>query len=306
MPNLLAHRLFIDNIIQCNSLEEKEIIALRLGTQGPDPMFYHGIIPWRSWHFIIALKKIGNKLHKENGRRFFLELKNECEKIKNPEEKKIFAAFCFGQISHLLLDRSAHPFIYYFSGFDDDGRITGRFHYEHANYESEIDCILATKNAAIDFREKTFECLPYDKSVYKIIDKNLVPVLNKMYGVKLYKKYYTNSICNFRSMQKMTTNKLLRILGKDNMFKALYTPNHVEKDVMNEKKAIWKNPVTGNESKETFYDLFDKAQDIAIKAFEMFKQKGITDELINFVCNDMDYRGVEVDSKLKYCYFRNN
>ena len=120
MPNLLAHRLFIDNIIQCNSLEEKEIIALRLGTQGPDPMFYHGIIPWRSWHFIIALKKIGNKLHKENGRRFFLELKNECEKIKNPEEKKIFAAFCFGQISHLLLDRSAHPFIYYFSGFDDD------------------------------------------------------------------------------------------------------------------------------------------------------------------------------------------
>ena len=38
MPNLLAHRLFIDNIIQCNSLEEKEIIALRLGTQGPDPM----------------------------------------------------------------------------------------------------------------------------------------------------------------------------------------------------------------------------------------------------------------------------
>ena len=67
MPNLLAHRLFIDNIIQCNSLEEKEIIALRLGTQGPDPMFYHGIIPWRSWHFIIALKKIGNKLHKENG-----------------------------------------------------------------------------------------------------------------------------------------------------------------------------------------------------------------------------------------------
>ena len=76
MPNLLAHRLFIDNIIQCNSLEEKEIIALRLGTQGPDPMFYHGIIPWRSWHFIIALKKIGNKLHKENGRRFFLELKN--------------------------------------------------------------------------------------------------------------------------------------------------------------------------------------------------------------------------------------
>lgn len=107
-------------------------------------------------------------------------------------------------------------------------------------------------------------------------------------------------------MQKMTTNKLLRILGKDNMFKALYTPNHVEKDVMNEKKAIWKNPVTGNESKETFYDLFDKAQDIAIKAFEMFKQKGITDELINFVCNDMDYRGVEVDSKLKYCYFRNN
>ena len=43
-----------------------------------------------------------------------------------------------------------------------------------------------------------------------------------------------------------------------------------------------------------------------VKAFEMFKQKGITDELINFVCNDMDYRGVEVDSKLKYCYFRNN
>ena len=61
-----------------------------------------------------------------------------------------------------------------------------------------------------------------------------------MYGVKLYKKYYSNSICNFRSMQKMTTNKLLRILGKDNMFKALYTPNHVEKDVMNEKKQYGK------------------------------------------------------------------
>lgn len=89
MPNLLAHQLFIDNIIQCNSLEEKEIIALRLGTQGPDPMFYHGIIPWRSWHFIIALKKIGNKLHKENGRRFFLELKMNVKNKKSRRKENI-------------------------------------------------------------------------------------------------------------------------------------------------------------------------------------------------------------------------
>ena len=87
MPNLLAHnlvakRLYIKEAEQTLPGKENFIAGnydfLSLGAQGPDPLFYFGIVPFHAPHFLTARKKLGEKIHREDGRKFFKFLLEQC------------------------------------------------------------------------------------------------------------------------------------------------------------------------------------------------------------------------------------
>ena len=93
MPNLLAHnlvakRLYIKEAEQTLPGKENFIAGnydfLSLGAQGPDPLFYFGIVPFHAPHFLTARKKLGEKIHREDGRKFFKFLLEQCYGIDDP------------------------------------------------------------------------------------------------------------------------------------------------------------------------------------------------------------------------------
>lgn len=300
MPNLIAHRIFIDKLISSASLSPAEQDAIRLGTQGPDPLFYYGIVPWRGWHYIAAFKRYGNQIHRTNGTDFLARLVLQTQQIEDEEEKSIFKAFVMGQVAHLYLDRGIHPFVYYFSGFDKEGKLTGEFHHAHAYFESRADGALLELVKIEGFDGRTEELLPLNRKVTNVIDKNLTPVVKELLGAKLSKNYYTNALKNIRSMQKMTRNGFIKFVsGKKSMFNALFTPAKPSGDPLNLKKEEWYNPVTKTPSNLSFVELLDKVLSEARPFFlEYFDTGEIPD--ITKVTDERSYKGVEVGATLKY------
>lgn len=317
MPNLLAHYLLIKRF----SLKEGEIVLkpknftpflkdnfdfLSLGTQGPDPLFYMGINPIRGLHLPTAMKKIGNRLHKEDPHIFFKALVDSIHTIdfyENGNEFNQFKAFIFGQFAHYLLDRETHPYILYISGFDDDGRITGSYHYKHAHLESEIDHCLARKFGNNSFLVDPQNILPNNKDYTQVIDKNLVPVLEKIFDEKkLPTHMYSNGFKNFRSWIKYV-NHGTSIRAKmffNTSLAAMRLPKEVTEDVLNEKKNVWLDPVSGERHSDSFMELHSKAFDLLENCYNDIMNHGFNYETFSKYIDDRNYYGTPIGSKWVY------
>ena len=320
MPNLLAHHLLVKRF----ALKEEELRNanpsavnfiegnfdyLALGAQGPDPMFYHGIVPGHALHLVAASHKTGNKLHKEDGKRFFRLLVERAYGV-NPDERAStlpqsqFQAFVFGQFSHYLLDRECHPYILYESGFDPEcGKIKGRSHYDQAHFESEIDYCICKKYKNDYFLSHPSDILVTDKKTLENIDLNLVPVLEKMYGYHLPKHFYSNSVRNMKSMVSYLNNGSdfrANMFPKNMALGAMRFPKDVKEDVLNEKRDVWLDPVTGEKHMESFLELHSKAFRILEDVYVEILRNGFNYESFAKYINGLNYYGTPVDSKWVY------
>lgn len=278
MPNLLAHHLLIKRF----ALKEAELRSpftnaddfltgnrdyLTIGAQGPDPLFYMGVVPTHGLHLISANYRVGNHIHKTDAKRYFRLLVEQVYGIEpynsSNRPQKQFMAFVLGQFSHYLLDRECHPYILYESGFDKEtGSIKGKYHYEHAHFESEIDFALCKQYKYDYFLANPWEILPENNRVLEDINENFVPVLERFQGKKLPKKYYVNAVQNMRSLvayMNKGSDMRAKMLSKSISLKGIRLPKEVQGDVLNERRTLWLNPVTGEEHHESFLELHSKA-----------------------------------------------
>ena len=154
MPNFLTHHLFVQDIYLKNNdkidFKDRRFLKgnyfyLFWGSQGPDPLFFNGILPNNGFHPLYIKKKLGNKLHHDDFKKLLSCMLLNLEEVEE-ENKDAIKSFIFGQYAHYLLDSTCHPFIFYFSGFDENGKLTGKYHYKHAHYEMEIDVSLERRN----------------------------------------------------------------------------------------------------------------------------------------------------------------
>lgn len=320
MPNLLAHHLLVKRF----ALKEAELRSaypgaedfitgnfdyLALGAQGPDPLFYLGIVPGHALHLVAASKKIGNALHKEDGKRFF-RLLVERSYVIEPEgntnrQQRQFKAFVLGQFSHYLLDRECHPYILYESGFDKEtGKIKGHSHYDHAHFESEIDFALCQKYHYDYFLSHPADILPDNKLVLKLIDDNLNQPLCQMYGLKhLPKRFYSNALTNMRSMISYLnkgSDFRVALFPKSISVKGMRLPKEVNEDVLNEKREFWLDPVTGERHAESFLELHSRAFQILEEVYEEILKNGFNYESFAKYINGLNYYGTPLDAKWTY------
>ncbi len=318
MPNLLAHYLLVKRF----SLKYKEIESnypnfhsfldgnfdyLSLGTQGPDPLFYMGIIPFRGLHLPTAMKKVGNQIHKTDAKKYFRYLIQQCYSIDDTQTagKEIlrFKAFIFGQFAHYLLDRECHPYILYKSGFDKNGKIKGKYHYQHAYFESKLDFCLSEKYKMDHFLEDPQDILPNHPMVLKTIDRNFVPVLKQTFDLKkLPKNMYSNGLKNFRFWLKYTnhgTRARVFFFGKTNL-SATRLPKVVSEDVLNEKRDVWLDPVSGEKHNESFLELHSRVFVILSSLYEDIMKKGFNYETFSKYIDGRNYYGEPLDQKWVY------
>ncbi|MFA6829805.1 MAG: hypothetical protein WCR67_03795 [Bacilli bacterium] len=315
MPNLLAHNLLIkrfylkeDNYgtFSDNSFIHGNFDFLSWGTQGPDPLFYMGIVPFHGLHIPTALKKIGNQIHKTDGKKFFRLLVERSYGIEDEKDRSRFQSFIFGQFAHYILDRESHPYIIYESGFEaESGAIHGPYHFLHANFEANIDFCLAKKFKMNYFLSNPSDALPYDKRFLSILDRELIPVLKQLFDIKkLPKHMYTNAIVNMKSVVKYVNHNpgwKKKLLPKRIMGVSMPLENQLDfPECLNESKKIWLDPVTGDKHNDSFVEIHARAFEIIESCYHDILKNGFNYEVILKYLNGLNYYGTPVSSKWVY------
>lgn len=313
MPNLLAHYLLanqfyvregeISSKIKNKSFIENNKDLFFLGAYGPDPLFYSGVNPFRGLHLINAAKKYGNKIHKSDGRLYFKSLIDVLHSIESETEANQFKSFIFGQFAHYLLDREAHPYILYKSGFSKDGKIKGIYHYKHAYYESKIDSALATSYNFDRFFSKPEEIIPHMHSYLKFLDKYYYYSLRNYFNDKrINKHYYSNGVINFYSWIKYSNHGSplrVKIFGKTSL-SATRVPRQVREDVLNENKNVWLYPTTGDKSNKSFHEILVYCSSLLEKLYVELLKKGFTYETFSKYIDGRNYYGNFINAKWIY------
>lgn len=314
MPNLLAHSLVVKRLY--NKFSEKDpkqsnncflngnYDFLVLGSFGPDPLFYTGLLIKNGFHPFVALKKIGNKLHKTDAKAYFRLLIQETYAIENLLEKNRFESFVFGQFAHYILDRETHPYILYESGFDSKGHISSHYHFDHAYFESNIDCALAKRYSINQFLSSPYETIPVNESNLRMLDRHIVPVLSHLFSQKhLPKKMYSDAVKNMKSLLRTMNHNgkwKAKLLGKSNSLSAMYQPVDPDFSVLNEERRKWIDPTTGTVHNESFQEMYDRAYRIIEDCYQDILKLGFNYETFIKYINGMDYYGAIPGSERKY------
>jgi hypothetical protein len=253
MPNVWTHILYGEKVSLTSpfaEMDESLMSFFRLGTQGPDPFFYHNFWPWQKK----PVTELGLKIHYEKCGPFILDLLQEA-KISNDEKVK---AYVLGFVTHHLLDRNTHPYIIYKSGNEGN---------RHQKLEIIIDTLLMKKYHDIE---------TWKTPVYKKIDigKNMYPPIESMMK-KIIKKHFKelemtmppNYIAKSYRDMKLALKVLFDPLGwKNKLLKKKvssfsYQRITCTKDYLNENKTTWYFPTNKEESSvESFYDLLKNAE----------------------------------------------
>ncbi len=116
MPGFMTHSIFGEKTAEKIASEELRSIlaehpqAYLLGSQGPDIFFYN---PFS--HLQHSYRNTGVYMHTHNTNRFFYNCLEEILRQKEVRTQRLMLAYLSGFIGHHYLDRTAHPYIYWYT-----------------------------------------------------------------------------------------------------------------------------------------------------------------------------------------------
>jgi hypothetical protein len=311
MPSAITHYLFAQQALDLASSKLKflndNIYAINLGTQGPDPLFFYGTIPWKPRKNTKDAKLKGNRLHS-------IEVVEKFEKMityaqnKAGKEKELLFSYIFGHGLHYLLDRDAHAYVFYKTGVDKNGELDKQYGIDHALFESMID----------------YEFTKYLGIATYAIKPHRTLMLNDADAISISQMYASGESINefmfYQAWEDMkylesffldpngNKTKLLKFLGLKNSIinSMIHKTNKAEDDkidYLNLSNSTWHNPATNIEHNESFIDLFKLAlsyipswSEIITAAFNSQEYK---EKLKTFVAN-RGYDGIEIGQKMLY------
>jgi hypothetical protein len=253
MPNVWTHILYGEKVlfnVNKTYLTKEEMPYFRLGTQGPDPFFYHNFWPWKEK----PVTEIGLKLHYEQCGPFLIEL---IKQAKHTNDLKL-RAYVLGFITHHLLDRNTHPYIHYRAGYKGNN---------HQKLEIIIDTLLMKHYRNIEtWKTPVYKQIDHGKTLYGPIESTLKNTINMFFREtvrKLPKDFIDKS---YRDM-KLALRVLFDPLGwknkllKEKVSSFSYQKCVDNKDFLNQNKKNWYHPAVKDEkSNESFFELMENAE----------------------------------------------
>ena len=126
MPSALSHHLFARG---CMSLADAGqgrgrtigpsfVDAAYAGSQGPDPLFFVGYIPWRKRAGVAGLRTLGTELHGIDPRGTYLDLAARAIALPADGPREAALGFVTGLVLHYALDERVHPIVRSATGTD--------------------------------------------------------------------------------------------------------------------------------------------------------------------------------------------
>lgn len=142
MPALITHRLFgeesIERLPEGIITNEDERAAFLLANQGPDPFFFRFRTPNMG-----TCMELSRVMHRSRMSRQFAALREGVSRLQ-PSDSGVGRAWTLGMLSHYVLDRNAHPFVYaqQWGIQEADPDLTGAGSQVHAVIESDLDLLV--------------------------------------------------------------------------------------------------------------------------------------------------------------------
>lgn len=133
MPNLWAHIIFGEQVLeeagQAKLTAQPELKQLyNLGCQGPDFLLYHNFYPWKK---DTRMSELGQLIHTQRCGPFLMEMIQHMTKYRKNDP---IVAYTLGFITHYVLDRHVHPYVFARSGYEK---------WKHQRFEVMMDTIIA-------------------------------------------------------------------------------------------------------------------------------------------------------------------
>lgn len=175
MPAFSTHHLFAEEMMETIrksvkgvNLDERAVIY---GTQGPDYLFFHRILPTMKGE---SLNSVGSAMHKCDPARLF-EAMAEYVKTENDYNRDTLLSYLCGFICHYALDRRVHPFVYW--AVDDMKKKEGIKYHSfiiHNREEFNMDMIFLREKRNIT------NALTFSTQAFLSDDENLIDEMAKV------------------------------------------------------------------------------------------------------------------------------
>lgn len=302
MPAITTHRLFAEESIE--HLPEglvasgDERTAFIIGNQGPDPFFYRFRTP--------AFRDCMDLAHLMHGSRMTLHfeaLRDGVERLPR-EEAGIGRAFVLGMLSHYVLDRTAHPFIYdqQWGIQDADPTLKDAGGPVHAVIESDLDVLMLhiKRDGATMADCPPVDEIPTTDHVNQVAGALISSMARSVYGLDIALDEYGGAVADMQLVYKLIEpygspmNRLVTFI--DTAFFEEYSQlsglshrvtHEVPARTGNLDHLDWENPFTGEKSSESFPEVFDRALDEYGRVAKLFIE---TDDMVA-VTEHLNYSG---------------
>lgn len=273
MPALITHHLFgeesIDRLPQGVIASDEERIAFILGNQGPDPFFFHMLTPRVSDCTLLA-----QVMHRSRMSRQFSCLRDGVSHLQ-PRDANLGRAFALGLLSHYVLDRNAHPFVYeqQFGIVESDSELEDSSSQVHAVIESDLDVLmlqLKRDGATVDDYPPAGEIVTTDR-INRVAGVLMSYVAGRVYGIDIPAGEYGAAVANMQRLYRaiepagsVKTRAISLVEGLVHDYSLLDGLAHRVTTELPERAGnlghlAWKNPFTDEVSTESFPEVFDRA-----------------------------------------------
>lgn len=260
MPNAWTHILFGENTAEKAgySLPSDDVKPyFRLGTQGPDPFFYHHFWPWKKGQSVPA---IGSKIHRQSCGPFLMEMIRFG--FRNSSDFYL-QAYILGFLTHHILDRNTHPYIIYRSGTKE---------YNHQRLEIIIDTLLMEELRGLKtWKTPVYKEIDIGRHLYEPIREMLLAVIEEFFPVEaaeLPAGYVDQSYQDMLKALKFLHDPLgwKSKAFKEQVSAFSYQKVSGSRDYLNRERTVWLHPADDNERhKESFDDLLKKSENEGVR-----------------------------------------
>lgn len=305
MPNIITHTLFAQEIFdkvdeKTHDLFEPRLHLLEVGSNGPDFLFFHGMNP-KDFFKKSDLRVSGSMFHAGHVNEFYQQALISIRNETDEEIKKDMVTYVCGHLCHWALDATSHPYVFYRTG-----TCKGKSAWYHHRLESLMDAIMlkVKKECTIeDF--KFYEISDVSKEEVRAIARIYVPAIRQILGFEIKPHQIMESLKDWHFIESLfydaSGDKLKALQALETFTKAYNSlsgyivPNEPDDpyDVMNLLHTRWVHPSDDTlVSTESFFDLYDKAQLLAMEAIRLFlaacENPDLDGDLLNLI-QDRNY-----------------
>jgi hypothetical protein len=283
MPNIWTHFLFGRELAGKVGLQEASatpelLRTYQFGCQGPDFLFYHRFLPWQSG----GMPGMGSAMHSAKCGPFLLDL---LDHVKGKPLRSTETVYVLGFLTHHILDRNAHPYVFYLSGFKK---------WDHQRFEIILDTLVARKIAGIETWKTPVwkelyagERLPGNMaSVFDRLARHHYKEIAERFGASDWDDAYRDMIRAQKLFHDPTGLKRMLTFGKIEPF--LFKKQVAPLDFFNEARAEWRHPsILEERHTESFWDLWNQAIDDGIR---------VMDAALRYISEDYADRSPQVEA----------